>query len=86
MIRARKLNSLDTMSVYRAELIDILRDYGDRENEDHYTELSDADLVDEFKQAAHKGRERVYVRESAEDIGFDWHTLTTRIITKDYDS
>ncbi|OHU47254.1 hypothetical protein BKG82_26735 [Mycobacteroides chelonae] len=65
----------DMVDVYRSELIEILRDYGDIENEDYYPEMSDTELVNEFIRAARSGRERDYVRESAEDNGWEWNTL-----------
>lgn len=65
----------DMVDVYRSELIEILRDYGDIENEDSYQAMSDAELVNEFTRAARSGRERDYVRESAEDNGWEWRTL-----------
>lgn len=65
----------EIVDVFRSELIDILRDYGDRENEDSYQEMSDTDLVDEFVRAARSGRERAHIRESAEDNGWQWRSL-----------
>ncbi|SHU67905.1 Uncharacterised protein [Mycobacteroides abscessus subsp. abscessus] len=65
----------DMVDVYRGELIEILRDYGDIENEDYYPEMSDAELVNEFTRAARSGRERDYVRQSAADNGWKWRSL-----------
>lgn len=60
----------------RAELIDILRDYGDRENEDHYFDLTEEELVAEFVSAAKSGRERDYIQQAAAEDGWDWRSLT----------
>lgn len=63
------------VDVYRGELIEILRDYGDIENEDYYPEMSDEELVNEFTRAARSGRERDYVQQCAADNGWKWRSL-----------
>lgn len=76
-ISAQAMGGTGWIEVSASDLVEILRDYGDRENEDSYNYMSDQELVDEFTRAGMNGRERDYIRESAEDAGFNWRTVTT---------